>query len=89
MRSYAQKSFWDAYRRLPEHVKRQARESYRFFASNPEHPSLDFKRVSQRRAVYSVRVSIDYRPLVSCLRAISYGFGLVHTGEYDRLLRRT
>ena len=48
---------------FPDHVQRQARESYRFFASNPNHPSLDFKRVSQRRQVYSVRVSIDYRAL--------------------------
>ena len=61
MRSFTQKSFWDAYRRLPVPVQQQARDSYGFFASDPNHPSLDFKRVSQRRPVYSARVSIDYR----------------------------
>lgn len=29
-------------------MQRQARESCRFFASNPNHPSLDFKRVQTR-----------------------------------------
>ena len=50
MRSFTQSAFWDACLRLPDHVQRQAKESYRFFASDPNHPSLDFKRVSQRRA---------------------------------------
>ncbi len=63
MRSFTHRSFRDAYRRLPEHAQRQARESYRFFMSDPRHPSLDFKRVSQSRPVYSVRVSMNYRAL--------------------------
>ena len=57
MRSFARKSFWEAYRRLPDHVRRQARESYRFFVLDPRHPSLGFKRVSRRSPVYSVHVS--------------------------------
>ena len=77
MRSFTLTSFWDAYRHLPEHVQQQARESYRFFVSDPRHPSLDFKRVSQRRPVYSVRVSIDYRAL-GVLDEGEYGSGLVH-----------
>ncbi len=63
MRSFTLRSYWDAYQRLPNHVQRQARESYRFFASNSNHESLGFKRVSQRRPVYSVRLSTDYRAL--------------------------
>ncbi len=47
VRSFTLPSFWKAYRRLPEHVQRQARQSYIFFASDPRHRSLDFKRVSQ------------------------------------------
>ena len=49
-----------------------------FFRSNPRHPSLDFKRVSQRRPVYSVRVSIDCRALGVLDEATSCGFGLAH-----------
>ena len=45
MRSFTQRSFWEAYRELPQQVQRQAREAYHFFVNDPNHPSLDFKRV--------------------------------------------
>ena len=89
MRSFTRQSFWDAYRRLPAHVRRQARDSYRFFTSNPNHPSLDFKRVSQRRPVYSVRISADYRALGLLDRGDIVWFWIGSHQEYDRLLRRT
>jgi hypothetical protein len=63
VRSFTQPSFWDAYRRLPGQVQQQAREAYRFFAADPRHPGLHFKRVSRRSPVYSVRVNIDDRAL--------------------------
>ena len=88
MRSFTQASFWDAYRRLPIHVQRQSRDSYRFFASNPNHPSLDFKRVSRRRPVYSVRVSTDYRALGVLDGGDIVWFWIGPHHEYDRLLRR-
>ena len=88
MRSFTQSAFWDAYRRLPDHVQRQARASYRFFASNPNHPSLDFKRVSQPRPVYSVRVSIDYRALGVLEEGDIVWFWIGSHNDYDKLLRR-
>ncbi|MCY3669384.1 MAG: hypothetical protein OXH81_27335 [Gemmatimonadetes bacterium] len=88
MRSFTLTSFWDAYRHLPEHVQRQARESYRFFVSDPRHPSLGFKRVSQRRPVYSVRVSIDYRALGVLDEGDIVWFWIGPHHEYDRLLKR-
>ena len=89
MRSFTQKSFWDAYRRLPGHVQRQARESYHFFALDPSHPSLEFKRVSQRRPVYSMRVGIGYRALGVLDQGDIVWFWIGPHHEYDRLLRRT
>ena len=88
MRSFTEQSFWDAYERLPDHVKRQARESYRFFESDPSHPSLDFKRVSRRHPVYSVRVSLDYRALgvMDAGDVVWFWIGPHH--EYDRMLRQ-
>ena len=88
MRSFARQSFWDAYRRLPAHVQQHARESYRFFSSDPRHPSLDFKRVSERRPVYSVRVSIDCRALGVMDQGDMVWFWIGPHHEYDRLLRR-
>ena len=88
MRSFTQQSFWKAYRRLPKHAQRQARQSYQFFELNPQHPSLDFKRVSQRRPVYSVRVGIDYRAIgvLDANDIVWFWIGPHH--EYDQLLKR-
>ena len=89
MRSYTLPSFWDAYRRLPESVRRQARQAYRFFALNPQHPSLNFKRVGQRSPpVYSVRVNIDYRALGVIDGGDIVWFWIGPHHEYDRLLRQ-
>ena len=88
MHSFTQNTFWEAYRRLPDHVQRQARESYRFFASNSNHPSLDFKRVSRRRPVYSARVSIDYRAVGVMDQGDIVWFWIGSHDEYDRLLKR-
>lgn len=88
MRSFTRRSFWQAYRRLPDHVRRQAQESYRFFVSDPGHPSLDFKRVSQRRPVYSVHVSIDYRALGVLDQGDIVWFWIGAHHEYDRILAR-
>ncbi len=51
MRSYTLPSFWSAYRRLPDAVKQQARDAYRFFLLDPQHPGLHFKRMGKRRPV--------------------------------------
>lgn len=88
MRSFTRQGFWGAYGRLPAHVQRQARESYRFFASNPRHPSLDFKRVSRRRPVYSARVTSDYRALGILDGDDIVWFWVGPHHEYDRMLRR-
>ena len=88
MRSFASRSFWDAYRRLPSHVRKQAQDSYRFFILNPQHPSLDFKRVSQRRPVYSIRVSIDYRALGVLEQDEIVWFWIGPHHQYDKLLTK-
>lgn len=86
MRSFTQSSFWKLYRRLPEHARQQARASYRLFAEDPHHPSLRFKRVSQRQPIYSARVSGDYRAVGvrDGDEIIWFWIGPHH--EYDRLL---
>jgi len=69
-------------------VRKQAQDSYRFFISNPQHPSLDFKRVSQRRPVYSIRVSIDYRALGVLEQDEIVWFWIGPHHQYDKLLTK-
>jgi hypothetical protein len=53
---------------------------------DPRHPGIQFKRVSQKRPVYSARVTRDYRAL-----GIVQGEGITwywigNHEDYDRLL---
>ena len=63
MKSKRSKKFRDLLKNLPEDARRQAYVAYRLFRHDPYHSSLQFKRISQRKALYSVRIGISYRAL--------------------------
>ena len=63
MRSKRTRKFREMLRALPDDAKRQAYAAYRLFKQNPYHKSLQFKRVSQTKPLYSVRIGISYRAL--------------------------
>lgn len=48
---------------LPQNVQTQAQRSYELWRENPYHKSLQFKQVSRKQAIYSVRVGMGYRAL--------------------------
>jgi hypothetical protein len=53
--------FWRAYQSLPADAREMAREAYRLFRDNPNHPGLHFKRIGLREPMYSVRIGLRYR----------------------------
>lgn len=53
--------FVKLFRQLPPRIQIQARKTYQLWKQYPYHASLDFKRVSDRQPVYSVRVGIGWR----------------------------
>src|SRR5690242_5096529 len=61
MRSLARPSFWRAYAALHPTVRAAARQAYRLFAGNPEHPSLRFKKLAGYDNIWSVRINEQYR----------------------------
>ena len=61
MISKTRPAFWRAYRLLDSTTKARAREVYRFFEQNPDHPSLRFKKLQGRDDVWSVRINDQYR----------------------------
>lgn len=77
MKSRTTERFRRAYAALSEQVRRQAREAYRQFAQNPQHPSLHFRRVHPTLPVYSARINIDYRAVRIRDGDEICGFGLV------------
>jgi len=54
MRHFASPAFWEAYRKLPEHVRALADKNYSLLKENPKHPSLHLKKVGR---FWSVRWS--------------------------------
>jgi len=79
--------FWAAYRELPENTREIARKAYRLFQENPQHPSLQFKRVHDREPIYSVRVSLAYRALGVLKDSEITWFWIGSHADYDRLLK--
>jgi hypothetical protein len=79
--------FWAAYRELPEPVREAARKAYRLFRDNPNHPSLQFKRIHARESIYSVRVTLGYRALALVENDDVTWFWIGSHADYDRLLK--
>lgn len=57
---YTNRKFWLFYNELPEDIKQIADYSYELLKTNPNHPSLHFKKVNK---YWSVRVGKAYRAL--------------------------
>jgi hypothetical protein len=88
MKSSATKTFRKLLGDLPLSVQEQAAKAYALWKEDPYHPSLQFKRVSQRQPIYSARVSISYRVLGLLESDCIYWYWIGAHDEYDELLKR-
>lgn len=88
MKSSVTKEFRKRLNALPSEVQEQAGRAYALWRSNPYHPSLQFKRVSQRQPIYSVRIGLGYRALGLLEGDRIYWFWIGSHAEYDALLKR-
>lgn len=88
MKSSVTSEFRKRLDRLPTTIQEQAARAYALWRGDPYHPSLEFKRVSQRQPIYSVRVGIGYRALGLRETDAVYWFWIGSHAEYDELLRR-
>jgi hypothetical protein len=88
VKSSVTKEFRRRLERLPTSVQEQAVRAYVLWRSNPYHNSFQFKRVSQRQPIYSVRIGIGYRALGLREADHVYWFWIGSHAEYDELLKR-
>lgn len=88
MKSSVTKTFRKRLRDLPASVQEQAAKAYALWREDSYHPSLQFKRVSQKQPIYSVRVSISYRVLGLLESDHIYWYWIGAHDEYDELLKR-
>ena len=61
MNSQTVPRFWELYAKLPQVVRRRARQAYQRFRANPARPSLHFHRLAGHGELWSVRVTRDFR----------------------------
>ena len=80
MKHVASPAFWDAYQRLPEHVRVIADKNYVLLKQNPQHPSLHFKKVGR---FWSVRVGSRYRALAVEIEGGLLWFWVGSHADYD------
>ena len=86
MKSFLTEDFIDCYKKLPRHVRTQARKSYQIWKENPQHPGLQFKKVHRSDPIYSVRVSIGWRAVGIIDADTIVWFWIGCHGDYDKLL---
>jgi hypothetical protein len=83
MRHLASRAFWEAYQKLPEQVRALADKNYALLKENPQHPSLQFKKV---RRFWSVRVGLRYRALAVEAGNDLVWFWIGSHADYDVLI---
>jgi mRNA-degrading endonuclease RelE of RelBE toxin-antitoxin system len=86
MKSTTSERFRKTFRRLPPPIRKQARDAYKLFKTNPYHSSLHFKRVSNTDPVYSARVSLDYRVLGILKDNHIIWFWIGSHADYDKII---
>ncbi|HMO53930.1 MAG TPA: hypothetical protein PJ994_05455, partial [Tepidiformaceae bacterium] len=72
----------------PQWVRQQALLDYDLFATDPFHPSLQFKQVGRRDGVWSIRVGAHHRALAWRIGEEVVWFWIGTHAEYDQILRR-
>ena len=88
MISHTNSRFWKLYRKLPENIRQIAKKQYQLFVTDPYHTSLHFKRVHSTQAIYSVRITRNYRAVGVLGDNIIVWFWVGSHDDYDKLLKR-
>jgi hypothetical protein len=88
MKSRTTREFRRAFARLPRRIQTEARDAFKVFLEDPQHPSLRFKRVHSTRPIFSVRITIDYRALGVRDEDTIIWFWIGGHEDYDKLLSK-
>ena len=86
MSHWASPRFWETYAGLPENVRKIADRSFELLKKNPQHPSLNLKRVGR---YWSARVELHYRALAVEIDDGLLWFWIGHHAQYDALIRKS
>ncbi|MBX3036465.1 MAG: hypothetical protein KF758_06095 [Anaerolineales bacterium] len=88
MKSHITAKFRKAFAELPVDVRKQARQAYRLFINNPNHPSLRFKSIHSTRPIYSVRIGRSYRAVGILEENDIIWYWIGSHADYDKLIQQ-
>ena len=88
MTSHTTRQFRRLFRELPPAVQRSAHKAYRLWRSDPQHNSLQFKRVHATEPIFWVRVALGWRALGvrSDDDETMIWYWIAAHAEYDRII---
>ncbi len=61
MKFYRTEKFKKDYKKLPTKTKKLAEKQLVFLLSNPKHPSLNIKKMQDKRNIWEIRITDSYR----------------------------
>lgn len=61
MKLHPTKTFAKNFRKLPEEIKKATHKQLKLLLSNPQHPSLNIKKMQDPRNIWEARVNESYR----------------------------
>ena len=84
----ANADFWNDYRTLPADIRSRADKQFALLKDNPQHPSLQFKKIGNRsgQEIWSVRVTLKYRALAVKLADEFVWFWIGEHNVYEALI---
>ena len=85
MKSVTTKRFRKCLEHLPKRIQKQAIENYKLWKKDQEHPSLHFKKISDK-SIFSIRISLGYRALGVIKDSTMIWFWIGSHSDYDNLI---
>ena len=86
MKSRTTQKFRDLFRELPKEIRAEGRKAYKLFKQNPQHPSLQFKKIIGQ--IYSARLTRGYRAVGSIENDEVIWFWAGSHANYDKLIKK-
>ena len=84
MKSVTTPQFWKAYEKLDNNNQERARDIYRLWKDNPNHPSLHFKKIHSTKSIYSIRIGLGHRALGILHEETLIRFWIGSHQDYDK-----
>jgi hypothetical protein len=86
MKHFTLPCFWRCYHQLPKNVQTLADKNHQLLVDDPQHLSLQLKKVGAVKQLWSVRVGIHHRALGLDKPEGIMWFWIGSHAEYDRLV---